>query len=248
MLFADASGFTRLTETLTQSPRLGEKQGTPRSLLLCKAEHHQTDGGERGGVGGQFHMLDRTDRSVLCRPLRSLAGAEELCKILNKFFARMIEITDAFGGDVVKVTSPRLFAHKHASPAQGPGQPPCKGAPQGHPRRGMQFSGDAISVIWYVDLDEAKRTGGYISADLKTAALRAVACSIEIHEVTVQRHGPAPVVPAPAPAPPRIFPSAFVFCRSFGPGRGWRCFACLVVVVVVVSMLFRCCFDVVLLY
>jgi class 3 adenylate cyclase len=56
VLFADASGFTQLTQTLTSKHALGDKE-----------------------------------------------GAEELCKILNDFFAKMIAITDTYGGDVVKV-------------------------------------------------------------------------------------------------------------------------------------------------
>eukprot|EP00045_Choanoeca_perplexa_P016908 m.235101 g.235101 ORF g.235101 m.235101 type:complete len:1667 (-) comp17397_c0_seq3:36-5036(-) len=100
VLFADASGFTQLTQTLTSKHALGDKE-----------------------------------------------GAEELCKILNDFFAKMIAITDTYGGDVVK------------------------------------FSGDAISVVWYVDADEAKRSNDYICDTLEKAALRACACSEHIHMV-----------------------------------------------------------------
>ncbi|EDQ89284.1 uncharacterized protein MONBRDRAFT_8342 [Monosiga brevicollis MX1] len=55
VLFADASGFTRLTNALTDDKTLGSKK-----------------------------------------------GAEELCRILNNFFSKLIEITDRYGGDVIK--------------------------------------------------------------------------------------------------------------------------------------------------
>ncbi|EGD79547.1 hypothetical protein PTSG_10115 [Salpingoeca rosetta] len=94
VLFADASGFTAMTQRLAKKPN----------------------------------------------------GAEELSRIINNFFSRLLKVVDAFGGDVVK------------------------------------FSGDALSIVWFVDEEESARTEGYVAPSLAVATMRACACAHELHQ------------------------------------------------------------------
>ena len=84
-MFADASGFTRLSELLTRSPKLGEKKGALLPVVRFCA----------------FVPLPAGLNPIPALPGR--AGAEKLCTIMNDFFAKIIDITEAFGGDIVKV-------------------------------------------------------------------------------------------------------------------------------------------------
>eukprot|EP00055_Hartaetosiga_balthica_P015029 m.86392 g.86392 ORF g.86392 m.86392 type:complete len:1302 (-) comp8758_c0_seq1:118-4023(-) len=73
-------------------------------------------------------------------------GAEELSKIINAFFSPLLTIVDTFGGDVVK------------------------------------FSGDALTIVWFVDQEESERTHGYTCPNIAIATARACACSAKLHE------------------------------------------------------------------
>ena len=82
VLFADASGFTRLTEQLAQEvrqhppTRYGTPPSRPSRLLTRQA----------------------------CASLPSQqSGAERLCTIINDFFTKVVAIVHAYGGDIVKV-------------------------------------------------------------------------------------------------------------------------------------------------
>jgi len=47
----------------------------------------------------------------------------------------------------------------------------------------VKFSGDAICILWNVNAEEAAKTDGYVSANLKSACLRACACACRVHQV-----------------------------------------------------------------
>lgn len=47
----------------------------------------------------------------------------------------------------------------------------------------VQFSGDALSIVWFVDEEESKRTDGYVAPTLAVATIRACACAHELHTV-----------------------------------------------------------------
>eukprot|EP00056_Hartaetosiga_gracilis_P002016 m.49654 g.49654 ORF g.49654 m.49654 type:complete len:1204 (+) comp10873_c0_seq4:170-3781(+) len=73
-------------------------------------------------------------------------GAEELTKIINAFFGALLVIVDSFGGDVVK------------------------------------FSGDAVTIVWFVDPEEGERTNGFVCSNIAMATNRACMCSVKLHE------------------------------------------------------------------
>lgn len=110
VLFADASGFTAMTQLLARKPN----------------------------------------------------GAEELTRIINNFFSRLLKVVDAFGGDVVK------------------------------------FSGDALSIVWFVDEEESERTEGYVAPSLAVATMRACACAQELHTKLDQYLAIKPTATTPA--------------------------------------------------
>eukprot|EP00054_Salpingoeca_dolichothecata_P023737 m.159329 g.159329 ORF g.159329 m.159329 type:complete len:1404 (+) comp24791_c0_seq2:67-4278(+) len=56
----------------------------------------------------------------------------------------------------------------------------------------VKFAGDALCIVFPVDANESTMTNGFISPDLKTATLRACACSNDIHKAL---HG-FPAIPA----------------------------------------------------
>eukprot|EP00049_Salpingoeca_infusionum_P012643 m.232666 g.232666 ORF g.232666 m.232666 type:complete len:1227 (+) comp15237_c2_seq1:290-3970(+) len=113
-------------------------------LLTVNAEEEEPGGEEKRGV------VLFADASGFTRLTQLLAkqrdGAEELSRIINSFFGILLTVVAAFGGDVAK------------------------------------FSGDALSIVWFADPDESMKTDGYVAADLTTAALRACACSVELHK------------------------------------------------------------------
>jgi len=134
MLFADASGFTALTE------KLAKQSGS------------------------------------------SAAGAENMCRIINVFFGKLIDVIHAYGGDIMKFEGDAMTVTFAVMPADGP---------EAVFNTGGKKEGFDASTFTAKRLKKAASMIHQImttySPDMKTAVLRATQCSIDLHE-TVRRY------------------------------------------------------------